>query len=99
MNDLENINIILYYNCFQGDYFTSKCKSENTCFKMIVLQSTIQPFTNISCQIKRIKVRKEERKMPNKIQTSNKKRTKSVICRYDQRAFKGDSHANTTSKR
>ena len=43
---------------------------------MIVLQSTIQPLTNISRQIKRIEVRKEERKISNKIQTSMGKRTK-----------------------
>ena len=43
---------------------------------MIVLQSTIQPFTNISRKIKGVEVRKEEKKFPNKIQTSKGKRTK-----------------------
>ena len=37
---------------------------------MIVLQSTIQPFTNISRQIKGIEIRKQERKILNKIQTA-----------------------------
>ena len=37
MNDLEKFKTIrankLCFNCFQGDHFTSKCKSKNTCFK------------------------------------------------------------------
>ena len=42
---------------------------------MIVLPSTIQPFINILRQIKGIEVRKEERKLLNKTQTSKRKRT------------------------
>ena len=65
---------------------------------MIVLQSTIQPFTNISHQIKGIEVRKEERKIPNKIQTSKGNRTKAIAYRHDQRGFKEGSYVSTTSK-
>ena len=43
---------------------------ETNVSKMIVMQSTAQPFTNIWSQIKRIEVRKEERKIPNKIEIS-----------------------------
>ena len=72
MNDLEKFNTIkvnkLCYNCFKGDHFTSKCKSKITCFK--------KSFMNISRKIKGIEVRKEERKILNKIQTSKGKSKK-----------------------
>ena len=43
--------------------------------KMIVLQSTIQNFTNISRQIKGIEIRKQERKILCKTHTSKGKKT------------------------
>ena len=66
--------------------------------KMIVLQSTIQPFTNISRPIKGIEIIKEERRSKTKLRHQRGRGQNSVIYRHDQRAFKESSYGNTTSK-
>ena len=81
MNDLKKFNTIKANKLcviivFKEIILRQNANEKTHLSKVIVLQSIIQSFRNISLQIKEIEVRKEERKILNKIQTSKGKRTK-----------------------
>ena len=81
MNDLKKFNTIKANKLcviivFKEIILRQNANEKTHLSKVIVLQSIIQSFRNISLQIKEIEVRKEGRKILNKIQTSKGKRTK-----------------------
>ena len=80
MNDLEKFNTIkankLCYNCFQGDYFTSKCESKNTCFKNDCSAKHHTTLHKYFTSNQRNRNNKGRKKIQNKTQTSKGKRTK-----------------------
>ena len=101
MNDLEKFNTLkankLCHNCFQGDHFMSKDKSKNTCFKndcSAKHQITLHEYSTSNQRDRRSKKWRSQTKFKHE----KGRGQKSVIYRHDQKAFKGGSFANTTSK-